>query len=652
MSRGSISLRVGVGSGLVALLLAAASALVVHSVQSARDAESARARADLEQRAASRLLATVIDLETGARGFVVTGRERFLEPWRSARRELPQATRRLTAASSATTGSERIGEQLIRDARGYLRFSEREVATARSSVARARGIVASGAGKRRVDAIRRMAGELTAAADAEAANSKRRLDAAEQRALEAAIGGGLLSVVLLGLLAAFLRRSINSPLERLGGATERLGAGELSARVPEEGPTEFAALAGAFNNMAASLQSSRAKLELSNEELGEARGEADRANNAKSEFLSRMSHELRTPMNAVLGFAQLLEMEGIDERQREHIHQILRSGRHLLELIDEVLDIARIEAGRMSISPEPVELAGAVDEVLTMMRPVAAQRDIAIEVDEHSCPRYARADRQRLRQVLLNLVSNGVKYNRQGGEVRIGCQEGGEGRVRVSVSDTGPGIAAEQLERLFTPFDRLGADDAEVTGTGLGLALSKNLAELMGGQLLVDSQPGSGSTFTLELDRAEPQAAEVPGTGQKPPASAAPPDELRVVYIEDNSSNLALVERALSALGEVELLSAIQGGIGVELARQHRPDVVLLDLHLPDIPGEQVLADLRSDQRTRDIPVIILSADATERQVERLLAAGAHAYLTKPIDVPEFLRTVRAAAVAPAREIA
>ena len=649
MPKGSMVRRVIVGSGVTALVLAASSLQVVHAVQSARGAEGARARADLEQRQASQLLATVLDLQTGSRGFIAAGgRESFLEPWHSARRELPGATRRLVAAPSATTGKRRVKEQLVRDARGYLRFTERLVATARSSPARARRVLAMGEAKRHPDAIRHTVGQLAAAADAEAANSTRRLDAAERAALQWAVVGGLLAVLLLGLLAAFLNWSIKSPMGRLGRGAERLGAGELSARVPEEGPTEFAALARAFNDMAASLQSSRAKVVRSNEELEEARGQADRANDAKSEFLSRMSHELRTPMNAVLGFAQLLEMEGIDEHQREYVLQILRSGRQLLQLIDEVLDIARIEAGQMSISPEPVELRATVEEVVTMLRPTAAERDIALEVDELSCARYVCADRHRLRQVLLNLVSNGVKYNRAGGAVQIRCQVEGEGRVRVSISDTGPGIAAAQLERLFTPFDRLGVEDAEVTGTGLGLALSKNLAELMGGRLRVESELGSGSTFSLELEEAEPQATEPLEPVHERRFTDAPAEKVRALYIEDNASNVALVERALSILGPVELLSAVQGGIGIELARQHRPDVVLLDLHLPDLPGERVLADLRSDWRTRDIPVVILSADATERQVERLLAAGAHSYLTKPIDVPEFLRTLRA--VTPAVE--
>ena len=392
MTKHSIFRRVTIGSGMVAVLLAATSVPVVHAVQSARGAEDARARADVEQRRASRLLATVIDLETGARGFLVTGRERFLEPWRAARREIPRATRGLTASPGATAETRRLNEHLAQGARDYLHFSERVVATARSSVNRAREIVVTGEGKRRSDAIRRLAERLTAAADREAANSRQRLDAAEQRALGWAIAGGLLSVLLLGLFAAFLSRSLKSPLGRLGSGAERLGAGELSARVPEEGPTELAALAGAFNDMAASLQSSRAKLERSNEELNEARSEADRANDAKSEFLSRMSHELRTPMNAVLGFAQLLEMEGIDERQREHVHQILRSGRHLLDLIDEVLDIARIEAGRMPISPEPVELQVAVDELVTKIGAVAAEREIVLEAGEDCCSSQGRAE--------------------------------------------------------------------------------------------------------------------------------------------------------------------------------------------------------------------------------------------------------------------
>ena len=385
---------------------------------------------------------------------------------------------------------------------------------------------------------------------------------------------------------------------------------------------------------------------LAEEEAQAARAEAERANTAKSDFLSRMSHELRTPLNSVLGFAELLWMDGVVGEQREYVGQIRRSGRHLLDLINEVLDLSRIEAGHMTISSEPVHLRGAVVEAIEMIAPEAASRGITIEPEYGAvCDSYVRADQQRLKQVLLNLLSNAVKYNRSGGSVQVRCAyHEGHTAPCVTVTDTGPGIPEHQLDRLFNPFDRLDAEQGEEEGTGLGLALSKRLVELMEGQLWAESEVGSGTTFWLELSPASaPQLDPGQNGASEGPATPAGSSELTVLYIEDNVSNLELVKGALARLGNPTLLSAIQGRLGIDLATQHRPDVVLLDLHLPDIHGREVLAQLKADPRTRSIPVIVLSADATSRQVRRLLDAGAFDYLTKPIDIPNFLDTVQRA---------
>jgi PAS domain S-box-containing protein len=377
-----------------------------------------------------------------------------------------------------------------------------------------------------------------------------------------------------------------------------------------------------------------------------AREEAERANEAKSEFLSRMSHELRTPLNSVLGFAELLWMDGVTGEQRDYVGQIRKSGRHLLDLINEVLDLSRIEAGQMSMSPEPVQLRAAVVEAVEMIAPEAASRGISLEPDYNEvCDCYVQADQQRLKQVLLNLLSNAVKYNRTDGSVRISCTKGHGGTPSVTVADTGHGIPEERLDRLFSPFDRLGAEHGEEGGTGLGLALSKRLVELMGGRLWAESDVGSGTTFWLELVPAEPPG--LAGTRHFSDAdavAAASNSDLTVLYIEDNVSNFELIKSALARLGGPTLLSAMQGRLGIDLAIQHRPDVVLLDLHLPDMHGKDVLSELKSDPRTSSIPVIVLSADATERQVTRLLDASAYAYVTKPVDVRRFLETVQRAA--------
>jgi signal transduction histidine kinase/ActR/RegA family two-component response regulator len=374
-----------------------------------------------------------------------------------------------------------------------------------------------------------------------------------------------------------------------------------------------------------------------------ARAEAERANNAKSEFLSRMSHELRTPLNAVLGFAQLLQMDELRPDQRESVEQIEKAGRHLLDLINEVLDIARVESGHLSLSVEPVEVGSAVAEALLLVRPLAAEREISVTLQESSAlSLYARADRQRIKQVLLNLLSNGIKYNRERGSLVIRCSEVPGGRVRLEVADDGPGIPSDRLHRLFTPFERLGAEGTGVEGTGLGLALSKRLVEAMGGALEVSTAPGQGSTFSVELETAgSPEQDSALSKRDELAPGIDPPLHGTLLYIEDNQANVRLIERVVSRLPNCRLITAMQGSLGLDLAHQHDPDIVLLDLHLPDIPGAEVLRRLREDPTTHDIPVIVISADATPSQIRKLLAEGADAYLTKPLDVQRFLQLVR-----------
>ncbi|MDQ7857503.1 MAG: ATP-binding protein [Armatimonadota bacterium] len=381
------------------------------------------------------------------------------------------------------------------------------------------------------------------------------------------------------------------------------------------------------------------------EQLQVARREAERANRAKSEFLSRMSHELRTPLNAIMGFGQLLEMDEATAGQRDQIRQIVKAGRHLLDLINEVLDIARIEAGTIALSPEVIVVRDAVAEAVELIRPIADEWKVTVgEVAPQGRDLMVLADRQRLKQVLLNLLSNAVKYNRRGGRVDVLCERPGARRVRIGVRDSGPGIAPELLDRLFVPFDRIGAERTHVEGTGLGLALSRRLAEAMGGTISVQSAVGAGSTFWVEL----PEAATPPTLAVKsaqPAVAAAGADGRRrtILYVEDNLSNLQLVEAIVAHRPGVRLLTAIQGQIGLDLALEHRPDAIFLDLHLPDIPGVEVLGRLRAEPTLRQTPVIVLTADATAGLAERLLRAGATACMSKPIDVPQFLEALDAA---------
>ncbi|MGY2874475.1 signal transduction histidine kinase/ActR/RegA family two-component response regulator [Marmoricola sp. URHA0025 HA25] len=374
--------------------------------------------------------------------------------------------------------------------------------------------------------------------------------------------------------------------------------------------------------------------------LLDARLAAEKANRAKSDFLSRMSHELRTPLNAVLGFGQLLELDGLTPDQAENVGQITKGGAHLLDLINEILDISQIESGHMSMSPEAVLVGDVVEAAVSLLRPLAEERGVhLIGGTDHGCGHYIFADRQRVKQILLNLIGNGIKYNRQGGSVSISCFQAVRGTLRIQVTDTGPGIAADQLHLLFAPFERLGAEQTSVPGTGVGLALSRGLAEAMGGTLDVDSTPGRGSTFWVEFPIVENPVKIFEEANQR----AARPDEqgaLTVLHIEDNLANVQLVERVLAQRPNLTVVPAMQGRMGVDLARRHHPILILLDLNLVDLPGVEVLQILRDDPATADIPVAIVSADAMPRQVQRLLSSGAVAYLTKPIDIHRLLDLV------------
>ncbi len=377
--------------------------------------------------------------------------------------------------------------------------------------------------------------------------------------------------------------------------------------------------------------------------LHQAKEEAEKANDAKNEFLSRMSHELRTPLNAILGFAQLLELEDLGTAQNQGVSYILTAGRHLLSLINEVLDLSSIESGKFVFAREPTAVRELVAATVEMMRPLAEQAEVSLCLEHGDVAGTVLADPLRLKQVLLNLIGNAVKYNRPGGTVSVHCATAGP-RWQIAVRDTGQGIAAADLEHIFAAFARLPATQ-EVPGTGLGLSLSKALTEGMGGTLAVRSTPGIGSKFTVEFDRAAPsetlpaifEPLATPSEGGRTGAATAPH---RVLYIEDDPFNLELVRRLLALNKSLQLRTATHGQAGLEMARAEPPDLILLDVHLTDMDGADVLDALRGDPATASVPVVVVSADAMDGQIERMRRLGAQAYVTKPIDIDDLRRTV------------
>ncbi|MGA8634984.1 MAG: PAS domain S-box protein [Candidatus Dormiibacterota bacterium] len=376
------------------------------------------------------------------------------------------------------------------------------------------------------------------------------------------------------------------------------------------------------------------------EALREAEAAARAANEAKNLFLSRMSHELRTPLNAVLGFGQVLERRLRDTEHVEPVRHVLQAGRHLLNLINEILDIARIESGELTVSAEPVSVVDIVDESARLMQPLAVAAGVSLLVVGGAPASYVLADRQRLRQVLLNLISNAIKYNRPQGSVRVSWSTE-DRRLSIAVEDDGPGIPVEVRGRLFMPFDRLGAESTGVEGTGIGLTVSRSLAELMNGALNFESDDGCGATFTVTLPESDAPSAAIAAE----PNSALPTRDTEavsatVLYIEDNEPNVRVMESVLGLRPEWQMMHAALANLGLELAHAHRPDLILLDLHLPDRSGLDVLIALRRDPVTAQIPVVVLTADASATQAQRLAQAGASRYLTKPLVLDEILATL------------
>jgi signal transduction histidine kinase/ActR/RegA family two-component response regulator len=504
------------------------------------------------------------------------------------------------------------------------------------------------------------------------------------------IGVTLLALLTAWLLVRRLGHTITAPIDAITNiARDVIETRDYSRRAPRISEDEAAALVDSFNAMLTEIEQrtlalegsnreiarealERAlaqqevmrlneeleqrvhertmQLELANSELELAIEEAQRANQAKSAFLSSMSHELRTPLNAILGFAQILASDKLPttpDQKTEFAGHILKSGRHLLTLINEILDLAKVEAGALTLSMEPVGLAEVLAECRSMIEPLAAARGVRVSFAAAGAPENVAAqvvaDRTRLKQVLLNLLSNAVKYNREGGTVVLECAAAGPDRLRLAVVDTGMGLRPDQVAALFQPFNRLGQENGVQEGTGIGLVFTRRLVELMKGKIGVTSTPGVGSVFWIELSTAgggnsaqAPAPAPVlmhPGQGSEAQACAEPSP---ILYIEDNPANLRLVQEIVAFRADLRLLAAPDGHTGLVLAHTHRPALIVMDLNLPGMSGFEVLAQLRRDPDTALIPVIALSANAMPHDIERGLSAGFARYLTKPIDIGQF----------------
>jgi PAS domain S-box-containing protein len=370
---------------------------------------------------------------------------------------------------------------------------------------------------------------------------------------------------------------------------------------------------------------------------------AEEANLAKSDFLSSMSHELRTPLSAILGFAQLLETStpAPSQAQQRSIHQILKAGWYLLDLINEILDLALVESGKMSLSLEPLALESIMLECQSMIEPKAREYGIQVSFPQFSTPCYIQADRIRMKQILINLLSNAIKYNRVNGNVDVRCSMPAQGRLRICVEDQGEGLSPAQITQLFQPFNRLGQEKKSFEGTGIGLVMTKRLIELMGGAIGVDSTLGKGSSFWVDLDLSEAPALDTSSTVQTQLlAFQANMCQHLMLYVEDNPANLMLVEDLIARRKDIRLITAVDGITGLEMALQHQPDIILMDINLPGINGIRVLEILAADLRTATIPVVALSANAMPRDIEKGLEAGFFRYLTKPIRVNEFMDTL------------
>jgi signal transduction histidine kinase/AmiR/NasT family two-component response regulator len=616
---------------LVALIGLASSTLVL--LQSERQERHVATAASSLINAANQVLADAVNAQTGVLGYAASGDRLFLDPYSNTVKRLPAdlAALRASAAAEGVTPAARTAEATTASEMAELAQLQTQTAQGIKEVARRSQLEA---GKVTMNALRQQLAGLVQGPNALVAVRRNAINGLEDD-IDAVIIAGLAFGLLAGVIGGMLFTSgIAKRVAEAGSNADRLGTGEDLD--PMRGARDE------IGRLAIALARAKRLLDSRTTELTAARDVALKATQAKNAFLSSTSHELRTPLNAVLGFTQLLQMSDLDQEDRDSVERILGAGRHLLLLINELIDIARIESGEFSLSVEPVQVQPLVEETCQLMAPIAAGRSITIGQYCLHPGLAVRADRLRLRQILVNLVSNAIKYNRQGGAVSITYQTDGADRATLSVTDTGPGISAVNLERIFIPFERLGAEQSAIEGTGIGLPLARAFAEAMGGELTASSGDGAGSTFSISLPRVpdmadsreHEHAAAVSLAVPAGPADAVG-GGLRVLYIEDNSANIEVVSRFVKSKPNIRLQAVMSGRIGLEIASREAPDLILLDLHLPDLPGWEVLTHLKSEPATAGIPIAVLSAEAAPTVIRQMRSNGIIAYLTKPLDLTE-----------------
>ena len=580
--------------------------------------------------AAAQVVTDMANAETGVRGYAATRDPIFLAPYTLTLTRIG-ADRKALQQAAVVAGVGRQ-QQTVDATTGGVLVELAQLRSASSGGTSARNLLPALLNeKTTMDRLRAQVAALAAAPNAVVAVQRDKITTLQTR-IELLDIAGLVLALLAGLAGVALFTSgIASRVRMNAENARRLGEGE---------PLEPIIPAGdEIGRLSDSHLRAERLLARRSAELTAARDAAIQATQAKNSFLSSTSHELRTPLNSILGFAQLLQMSELSEEDRDGVERILGAGRHLLALINELIDIARIESGDLGLSLEPVLVRPVIEECSRLMAPIAAERSIQIIRDRANPALAVFVDRHRLAQVLVNLISNAVKYNHRNGTITISYAEQSTDQVSIVVTDTGPGLAPDDLERIFIPFERLGAEQTEIEGTGIGLPLAKALTEAMKGHLTVSSVLGQGAAFTVSLTRA-PDLIHIPAPSPAPASPAAGPHAppgagLTVLYIEDNPANVEVIARFLRSRPNTTLVSATTGRAGLACALRDVPDIILLDLNLPDLNGDQVLNELKADPATAAIPVVVLSADASRGVIHRLLAGGALAYLTKPVELAE-----------------